>query len=539
MRYSGKDDNALYLTCGRCHRTQAYDFLLFEHYRRRHFNGTCSLCGAPYHTIHGFVTPAVRHSIQFFCIPLLLMLLLSVALFLLSYHPLLLKSYGFNDAVAKCGPLFISLFVSIIVTAVSILPSLNGILQRQRAWKALICSILVLFIVLMFGFHLSIASNYSCTMMEIDGYEYQFFGKVISGKPAGNGRIYDLNGKLLYFGAVQNNQYEGRGELYEISTLSNGGTVSRIKYRGDFVHGKKEGYGQLYDYQAEYTYGKQPGDDPHLIYEGGFAADQYCGSGTRYTTTGVSRGSFAAGVQNGFCINDFESSSGNTAHFEGLFYNGSAQGYCTRYVNGVLQYAGNYINNNWSGQGTYYYSTGEKRYEGEFSEGKYHGDGTEYAKDGRVLNCGVFQKGNLQTGTGTLLYDDGALKYYGDIKDGNMDGTGTWYWNDGKTVYYEGSFVNGEPEGTGSFYNKSGVLTYQGECVNGEFEGYGIRYESNGRRYEGDFVDGLYEGSGKWYVDGKLVYEGGFSGGLFNGYGTAYQDNGTVSGYFKDNELVE
>ena len=69
-----------------------------------------------------------------------------------------------------------------------------------------------------------------------------------------------------------------------------------------------------------------------------------------------------------------------------------------------------YNNNddNFNGQGTYYYKNGEK-YEGEYKDAKKHGQGTYYYNNGN--------------------------KYEGGFKNNDMHGKGTFYFKNGEFVF--------------------------------------------------------------------------------------------------------
>ena len=148
---------------------------------------------------------------------------------------------------------------------------------------------------------------------------------------------------------------------------------------------------------------------------------------------------------------------------------------------------------NITGNGTYYYSNGD-RYEGEFKDGKRHGKGSVYYVDGQRYE-GDF-KNDEKDGNGRFFQTDGRT-YCGDFKKGQLNGRGTIY-NQNGNVIYEGEFKNGKMNGQGVLYFDNGNW-YKGEFLNNQRSGRGIMYWANGEKYNGEWKEDKMDGLGKYY----------------------------------------
>ena len=68
------------------------------------------------------------------------------------------------------------------------------------------------------------------------------------------------------------------------------------------------------------------------------------------------------------------------------------------------KYVGEFMNDNYNGQGTYYSANGD-RYVGSFRDGAYEGKGTLYYADGDIYSGGL--SNNLYHGWGVYIWADG------------------------------------------------------------------------------------------------------------------------------------
>ena len=90
------------------------------------------------------------------------------------------------------------------------------------------------------------------------------------------------------------------------------------------------------------------------------------------------------------------------------------------------QYVGEFKDDLFHGQGTYYYTNGDQ-YVGEWKDNKRHGQGTLTYAYGEYV--GEWKGGQFH-GQGILTWPDGS-KYVGEFKDGKHHGQGTFTYADG------------------------------------------------------------------------------------------------------------
>lgn len=202
----------------------------------------------------------------------------------------------------------------------------------------------------------------------------------------------------------------------------------------------------------------------------------------------------------------------------------------------------------WSGRVIVYYDAEKKTpmYRGTLEEGVLQGKGEEYDTDGLLIYAGNFVDG-VRSGDGSL-YEAGVLTYEGQFSGGLANGQGTAYESGVKC--YQGAFVDGVYEGEGVSFHPNGTRAYSGAFAAGLYEGEGTAYDEDGRTiYKGSFSAGLYDGSGtvylsdggqiraeftagttngtiQWYRDGKLWYDGSADDLTPDGFGTLYAENG-------------
>ena len=151
------------------------------------------------------------------------------------------------------------------------------------------------------------------------------------------------------------------------------------------------------------------------------------------------------------------------------------------------KYVGEFRNDKYHGQGTYYYladnrSKGDK-YVGEYKDGKPHGQGTYYH-----LADNQF-KGD---------------KYVGEYKDGKPHGQGTYYYladNQSKGDKYVGEYKDGKPHGQGTYYhladNQFKGDKYVGEFKNYKRNGQGTYTYANGTVVEGTWKNDTFQDAQK------------------------------------------
>ena len=195
-------------------------------------------------------------------------------------------------------------------------------------------------------------------------------------------------------------------------------------YIGQFVNGKKEGYGNII-----YNNGTK--------YEGYFKNDKHEGFGKLIQPDGeMFVGEWKEGKING---------------------NGIRQ-----HINGD-KYIGNYINNIRNGQGHYIFANGDS-YEGNWENGAANGFGKFNFKNGNSYE-GNFKQ-NVIYGKGIFNMNNGDI-YIGYFKYGLINGKGTWINSKGEK--YEGNFVDGKKNGYGKLVDKNGKILHIGNWKDDNF----------------------------------------------------------------------
>lgn len=186
--------------------------------------------------------------------------------------------------------------------------------------------------------------------------------------------------KWVYEGPMIKGQRNGTGVL-----IAENGTM----FRGDFVKGKQQGKGELFD-GATHKVGdmvesKMSGKGIEINvngsrYEGSYKDGRYDGRGTLKTSAGdVVDGSFKEGKVHGKAKYQWKDGS----VYEGDFVNGGFEGYGkAKFANGN-QYDGEWKAGKRHGKGTFTWSDGTK-YEGEWNESK-KVSGVETKADGSKI----------------------------------------------------------------------------------------------------------------------------------------------------------
>ncbi len=251
-------------------------------------------------------------------------------------------------------------------------------------------------------------------------------GAVSSGKPKGFGVQYDQNGNLKYRGEFNFGMYSGKGEIYD--------SLGNTLYSGTFENNRYEGPGQLFNMSGK------------IIYSGNFEKGEKSGRGTEYDPkTGMRK-------------------------YYGEFVNGKYEGDGVLYSPGteIISYEGNFKNGLFDGLGRKF-SSGHLLYSGAFANGKYNGEG--------------------------FLYDivSGSVIYAGKFEHGEYNGTGRLYDKQTTNLLYEGEFSNGKKNGSGILYDKLGVSVF-----NGDFRDDGIDFISY-------FGKGFDEIRGKFGIENKKI----------------------------------
>jgi hypothetical protein len=153
---------------------------------------------------------------------------------------------------------------------------------------------------------------------------------------------------------------------------------------------------------------------------------------------------------------------------KGTWKNGELNGHGYEYFGRTSDFAGdvydgNFLNDKYDGQGSYYDKSEDSRYTGHFQEGAITGKGICTWGD-RSKFPGRYYEGDWKNGKmdghGTKFWGRAGKwtnnKYTGEWKDDDMDGNGRYEWGDGS--YYEGPWKKGEQDGDGIYVFKNGEL---------------------------------------------------------------------------------
>ena len=105
---------------------------------------------------------------------------------------------------------------------------------------------------------------------------------------------------------------------------------------------------------------------------------------------------------------------------------------------------------------------------------------------------GVMWHLNL-TGQGTYYYSSGD-KYNGSFIDGERNGYGIYSWSNGSE--YVGYWKDNNQNGQGKWYNDRGLLKYDGKWKDGQEHGYGVKkyYGSVFENVSGNYKNGVWDG---------------------------------------------
>lgn len=249
---------------------------------------------------------------------------------------------------------------------------------------------------------------------------------------AHNSRLPDHSGKVIvyyddkktvpsYEGYLEKGVLQGSGKQYDTNGV--------LTYDGEFVDGKRSGYGEEYE-------------NGELIYRGEFAYNVYEGKGEQFSEGRLIR--------------------------SGTYINGRLDGSdcCLYYPNGLVSYRGAFTANEQTGEGIAYSETGVQSYAGEFQRGRRQGKGTAYDEKGEPCYVGEF-KNSLYDGDGTLYLGDFRME--GSFLQGKQ--SGDVIIKSGGVAYYEGTAVEGRPHGQGTVYNNLGNVLYSGTLRSGTIDG--------------------------------------------------------------------
>lgn len=170
------------------------------------------------------------------------------------------------------------------------------------------------------------------------------------------------------------------------------------------------------------------------------------------------------------------------------------------YINGNIQYDGNWFNSKYHGSGILYYENGNVKYVGNWNDGLYQNYGKLYSSNNNIYYDGNWDNGKYH-GNGKLYYNNGNIEYNGNWNNDKHHGYGNLYFSNGN-IHYDGSWTNGKYDGEGILYyinkNDNSLMTlYIGTFKNGLYDGEGILYIENNEtteaiiQFAGQFINGI------------------------------------------------
>lgn len=368
----------------------------------------------------------------------------------------------------------------------------------------------------------------------------------------GKGAFYRKNAKLISKGIYKNGFLE-KGKIYN--------TLGFVEKKGDFDcsnENKFNGFGTLYDKNCK------------VVYEGYWRCGIRNGKGCEYSNTAKYDGCWVNNLKSGYGELNYNNGDWYKGNFKNNMYCGEGSFF---YLEKNEIYKGEWLENKKNGNGLQAVIGTSERYKGEFFNDMKEGNGTYYYPNGDIYS-GEWNK-DYCAGFGTMYYQDNNY-YRGNWFYNRKDGQGEYVWSNG--CKYLGEWYNNLMKGSGEFVNKSlkfrisgkfvfpkpnnGYITgdmynlssgrqiYKGEitCILNENgfpqvkkEGKGIEYFANGDYYEGNFSDDKKDGRGMLYnAQNVPVYSGDWQKDTKNGQGvyklyTNGQLYSSYKGTFKDN----
>jgi hypothetical protein len=298
-------------------------------------------------------------------------------------------------------------------------------------------------------------------------------GSFVDGKMQGHIKEYIYNrfekkNDLFFEGEFSDNERNGAGKFFY-----NDGVPM---FEGQFKNGKRHGYGVSYNFWG----------DP--IFKGNYKNDLYDGQGTLISGVGFKyEGQFLQGLPTG----------------EGTFLKHAGAGTYVEPVDGTgfllidnkYIYIGEVHNGMANGEGVLHEGLSRTVYEGEFLNNKFHGQGTYFDVSLDKLGESNNFKYNKYHFVGT--FESGSLSF------------GKKYVDTGNRLVYEGQLSRYKPHGLGKEFDEFGDVVYEGNFENGERNGKGVQYSESGKKsFEGTYKEGEFLYGKSYRADGKILFEG-------------------------------
>ena len=321
-----------------------------------------------------------------------------------------------------------------------------------------------------------------------------FIGNFVDGKRFGYGILFDKDGRIIYKGNWKNNKPHGKGTCF----YANG--VPFVI--GAWYQGKLSGLVNVHHHEGRLLYTgdweKYNGDGflfHHLFgfmtYQGNFREGKPCGRGRR-------------------CRMDYSSARLSSLEpnnvYEGNFEAGSPNG------QGIRMFRWRFC----------FLLT-----KGNFIDGSCHGCGEEYFTSGDRI---FFSKGDMvddyRHGNGKLyVMEDTDLVPFHDARD--LQALYHYLYGKRKTLMYHGSFQKCYYL-KGKLFYPNGNVQYEGQFHENEYSGYGTLYYPNQKIcYRGHWKNHQQFGIGTFYPEADAPIENVKKNGDWYGYAVYRQENKT------------
>lgn len=240
-------------------------------------------------------------------------------------------------------------------------------------------------------------------------------------------------GDYQYDGQCKNNLPDGQGSFYSTNP------DVQYLYAGEWVGGKRQGYGDTVYPNGDAYYGEWLNDEYSGIgryrfangdsYDGEWKNNLPDGKGKYVAESFTYAGDWLKGWIHGTGRLDY--SNGDT--YEGDFCEGQKCGQGAYFFANGNTYEGEFYNDKINGLGVFTFTDGN-RYEGEFSDGKIYGNGTLYYSDttGVVTITAFWDKPNEFPSKASIIFPNGDA-YEGPLLNGEPTSAGFWYHIDEET----------------------------------------------------------------------------------------------------------
>lgn len=311
------------------------------------------------------------------------------------------------------------------------------------------------------------------------------------------------NKSVIYIGEFKNGLVSGKSTKYK-----NG----KIKYKGGWLYGEKNGLGTFY---------QSDGTTKEGFWKKG-----------KLDSLQLQQLNFKDGIYKGHVVNGTPNGNGKIIYNDSSKYIGNWQDGKRHNLGVYISKNGDTIDGNWSNnklEGLVSYVTNSQEYEGYYRNDKKDGFGSLILKNGTMYS-GDWKNGKA-SGFGEYI-DNNGVSYDGEWLNGLPQGLGTYAYL--ALESYKGEWYNGKPEGIGVF--KCSDYNYEGHLSNGIFNGFGkINYKETGDYYNGYFKEGLKDSIGEYNFNSGNNYKGIFKKDQFDGLGIfTFKDGSNYQGEFSN-----